>query len=550
MSTPVWVYGINDHLDVPADLPSGFDVSGNLCADFRSLCDAVGAAPHPAFKPRPRKSVASAQKKSGVVSTEVVESPVNESEPYQEGPYLAVRSFLLDRLSVGLASLLLPNVQSLKVLVFSDCNLDSEMLKLLAAGLKGDCSIESLQVEYNTLELPLPLLAEIDAEAPASEEQEGEGDRGKDEANAWDNATRALEARERKRYSMQSERLLRSFKEWLESTHGNLEAVWKAFGTDVKWDGNITAADFHVMLYEKLGLSGPQVLEVFEVLDGPDYGAEGGGQATLNTLRHAIESLPEERVAEEPDPIGITLAAFLDAKTVLESMSLRSCGVSRLELGPMSDALAKCPWQLRCLNLWENRICDRGAELLATALDAYRGLEYLGLGRNRITDAGLQILCRPFTATTLDDEQAAEARKQIASQEAQAKSVADAKDKAQGQEFSGRQRRVPVPLVDDLEERPPSGDSDRPTFVLKKASELKSLVVSENPIKSMEVVEAIQPHGPRGAELILRGTAAATELGIKKPELLKDRERRPLLTLQQTSAAPPPEGWILRITPF
>lgn len=549
MLTPVWVYGINDHLDVPADLPSGFDVSGNLCSDFRLLCDAVGAAPHPAFKPRPRKSVASTRKKPGVDSTGE-QTPVSESEPYQEGPYLAVRSFLLDRLSIGLVSLLLPKVQSLKVLVFSDCNLDCEMLKLLATGMNGNCTIESLQVEYNALELPLPLLAETEAEGHGSEDQDAEGDRGKDEANAWDSATKALEARERKRYSMQSERLLRSFKEWLESLHGSLDDVWKSFGKDVKWDGNITAADFHVTVYEKLGISGPQVLEVFEVLDGPDYGAEGGGQATLNTLRHAIESLPEERVPEEPDPIGITLAAFLDAKAVLESMSLRSCGVSRLELGPMSDALAKCPWQLRCLNLWENRICDRGAELLATALDEYRGLEYLGLGRNRITDAGLQSLCRPFTATTLDDEQAAEARKQIAIQEAQAKSVADAKDKAQGQEFSGRQRRVPVPLVDDLEERPPSGDADRPTFVLKRASELKSLVVSENPIKSMEVVEAIQPHGPRGAELILRGTVAAAELGMKKPELLKDRQPRPLLTLGQASAAPPPEGWILRITPF
>jgi len=426
------------------------------------------------------------------------------------------------------------------------------MLKLLAAGMKGDCTIESLQVEYNTLELPLPLLAESEAEAPASEDQEAEGDKPhKDEATAWDNATRALEARERKRYSMQSERLIRSFKEWIASMHGDLEGAWKAFGQDVKWDANITAADFHVAMDEKLNIRGTQVLETFEVLDGPDYGADGGGQTTLDTLRRAIESLPEERVPEEPDPIGATLAGFFDVKTVLESISLRSCGVGRLELCPISEALTKCPWQLRCLNLWENRVCDRGAELLATALDAYRGLEFLGLGRNRITDIGLQSLCKPFTATALDEEQAAEAKKKISTQETQAKSVTDAKEKAQGQEFSGRQRRAPVPLVDDLEERPPTGDADRPTFVLKKASELKSLVMSENPIKSAEVLEAIQPHGPRGAELILRGTVAATELGIKKPELLKNREHRPLLTLQQqTAAAPPAEGWILRITPY
>jgi len=308
-----------------------------------------------------------------------------------------------------------------------------------------------------------------------------------------------------------------------------------------------------VSVYDHLGISGPQVLEVFEVLDGPDYGAEGGGCASLNTLKKALEGVPplteEEEAAKEEDPLGASLAQLLEKNVVLESVSLRQCAVGRLELVPMVNALLKSPWQLRCLNLWDNRICDRGAELLASAIDAYRGIEYLGLGRNRIGDAGLQSLCRPFTPTPLAEDQVAGAKDRISKQEAAAKAVADAKEKAQGTEFSSRQMRAEVPLIDELIEVPPTGDSDKPTFLLRRLTELKCLVLSENPIKSAEVVEAIQPHGPRGAELLLRCTPAGSDLATKRPELLKDKERRPLLTLQQQVAAPT-DGWTLRIAPY
>ena len=203
---------------------------------------------------------------------------------------------------------------------------------------------------------------------------------------------------------------------------------------------------------------------------------------------------------------------------------------------------------------WENRICDRGAELLAGALDLYRGLEYLGLGRNRITDVGLQALCRPFKALQLEETELAAARDQIAKQQAAAKSVADAKEKAQAQgtEFHGRQRRASVPLVDELEER---AAEPGPSFFLRKLSELRCLVLSENPIRSADVLEAIQPCGPRGADLLLRCTPAATELGTRRPELLKEKERKPLLNLGQNlghgkDAAAPLEGWVLRLNSF
>lgn len=38
--------------------------------------------------------------------------------------------------------------------------------------------------------------------------------------------------------------------------------------------------------------------------------------------------------------------------------------------------------------------------------------------------------------------------------------------------------------------------------------------------------EAVQPFGPRGADLLLHCTEAATALGLRRPELLKDKDRR------------------------
>ncbi|CAL1161295.1 unnamed protein product, partial [Cladocopium goreaui] len=90
-----------------------------------------------------------------------------------------------------------------------------------------------------------------------------------------------------------------------------------------------------------------------------------------------------------------------------------------------------------------------------------------------------------------------------------------------------------------------------PIFSLRKMSELRCLVLSENPIRSADVLEAVQPFGPRGADLLLHCTEAATALGLRRPELLKDKERKPLLNLGHAKdASAPPEGWVLRLNPF
>ena len=293
---PIWVYGINDHLDVPGELPSGFEPTGMLGVDLRKLCSTVNAAVHPAFRMKraregsPSKSQLPSSHQDRRRPSMLVKAPDmsallgglggmsmgfhEEPKPPKEGPNLMVKSFLFDRTTISLIGLLLPTVQNIKVLSFSDCNLDCEMLRLLAQGLaEGNCSVESLQIEWNNLDLPLPTLAEEDLPL---EGEEGE------ETSAFDRASSLLEARERKRYTLQSERLLTNFKEWLLSRFGSLEKAWENLP---KEHLPLEAPDFHSLLFERLGVSGSQVFEVFEVLDGPDYGADGGGLVTLQVLK-------------------------------------------------------------------------------------------------------------------------------------------------------------------------------------------------------------------------------------------------------------------------
>ena len=290
---PIWVYGINDHLDIPESLPSGFEPVGQLGTDLRKLCSMVNAAVHPAFRMKrvregsPSKSQLPSSHEARRRPSMLVKAPDmsallggslgmgfhEEPKPPKEGPNLMVKSFLFDRATMSLIGLLLPTVQNIKVLSFSDCNLDCEMLRLLAQGLSGSCSVESLQIEWNNLDLPLPNL----------EEQEVEGDEG-EETSAFDRASSILEARERKRYTLQSERLLTNFKEWLESRFGSLQKAWEALDKEDE-EAKLTAPDFHMLLFEKLGVSGSQIFEVFEVLDGPDYGADGGGVITLQVMK-------------------------------------------------------------------------------------------------------------------------------------------------------------------------------------------------------------------------------------------------------------------------
>lgn len=536
---PLWVYGCNDHLVNEVVLPEKFDRSGLLKKDFEQACSLVGAVPHPAFKYRPSVQPKSRRPSAVAMHRRPSAQPGDTEDPDIEAakeaalsqPLLAVRSVLLDRPSMQILSKLLPTSQHLRQICFSDCRLDVEMVGLLRRGLADNCSIEALQIEWNPFELSLPTseemeaaIAEIGAEFP------------KDETDGW-----SLESRERYRYRLQSRRHLRAFRDWLAGTRGgSLAAVWEDL-QETPEDRQLSVDAFHA-LFDKFGIGGPQITEIFEVLDGPDF-ATGMGRTTLSRLRAALDTLPEQQdsAEEEPrDPIGEAFAPFFDGECVVESISLRACSVGWYEIQLVAEALKASPWQLRGLNLWDNRLCDRSARLLADALNEYRGLEFLGLGRNRITDAGLVALCQVFQATNLDETTAKQA---IKDQEvviaAKAKAAAKAKGKAAPKAAAAgvRVRREKKDFTEVYEELPPVVEGGEPTYRSRIPAELKLLCLSENPIKNVKTIETLQPLGPKGSELLLKLTAAAQALLAKKPELAS-KDKKPY--------CPGGEGWVVR----
>lgn len=532
----VWNYGINDHFDPVTQLPSGFKPTGSLCADFRSLCQRLGVNPHPAIKAKMKSPPVATMRRPSVFNT--AKAPETSPSPQVEVPLLHARSTLFDKISIQLLSLLLPTTTNIKGICFSDCRLDTEMLRALRQGLTWPTSVESLQVEWNPFDLPLPAeespVPSTDDAAPSS-----------DVAAVQDDGllgTRGLEERERRRYWLQSQRTLRTFRDWMESQNdGSLEPAWRTLATNgVDFQAALSSDAFLELVGTQLGLSGAHVMEVFDVLDGPDY-AGSQGSISVSLLKSALEGLPEE--APGDDLTGVELACLLEPSCALEALSFRSCSLTRLEIGPIAVALAAKPWQLRCLNLWENRICDRGAEALATAFESYRGLEYIGLGRNRITDVGLKLLCKPFEYQILSEDQVKDATALIKDQQLQL----DAMAKAKAKYISNKSRptRQAVIHLNELEERSPASDGAEATYLLRRPSELKSLVLSENPIRNADIVEALHPRGPRSAELVLRGCPAAAIVTARRPDL-QPKLLRNLLTAQKDEKQTL-EGWQLRL---
>jgi len=252
---------------------------------------------------------------------------------------------------------------------------------------------------------------------------------------------------------------------------------------------------------------------------------------------------------------GKALADFVDDENVLECLSLRACALTRTQIAPLAETLGRCqPWQLRQLNLWENSICDAAAADLAMALEEYRGLEYLGLGRNRITDEGAIAICKPLASEILDASTVEPVREKMKAQQEKFDAAAKAKAKAKPKAKAGaRQRREAPTFVDELEERPVPDDVEnaQPSWVFRKYSELKTLSLMENPIKNVATLQKLQPFGPRRAELTVLGTPAAETLLQKYGDSLSLKDRKAFCFPSSQNADVPgsaSDGWLLRLS--
>eukprot|EP00927_Polykrikos_kofoidii_P072840 TRINITY_DN68920_c0_g1_i1.p1 TRINITY_DN68920_c0_g1~~TRINITY_DN68920_c0_g1_i1.p1 ORF type:complete len:461 (-),score=76.55 TRINITY_DN68920_c0_g1_i1:209-1591(-) len=254
---------------------------------------------------------------------------------------------------------------------------------------------------------------------------------------------------------------------------------------------------------------------------------------------------------DDGDRAGIVLASFIDQDCVLEAVCARACNSCSAQIAVLAATLEKCPWQLRQLNLWENLICDKGAASLAKALDAYRGLEYLGLGRNRITDEGATVLCSAFHAEILDEVSVKPRRDRVKEQQATFDAAAKAKAKAKAKpKTEGRILREPVLIVDEIEERTVAEGETLPTWVWRRPCYLKCLSLMENEIRALATVEQLQPFGPKRAELTLLGTPVAAAILAKYADLSAAQRKAFVFPAPDRPAEVPGgpyDGWILRL---
>ncbi|CAE7470028.1 Scn11a [Symbiodinium natans] len=434
-------------------------------------------------------------------------------------PVLTLQSQLLDRASMLVMKAVLPTSLHLDTLRLCGCSLDIELLQLLRESFTSDTTVRNLQVEWNRVELALD-------------------DKIRESLSEVHHWTEIDEA-EKSLFISRAQRSLMMFREELEFRQGgDLKSAVQRLAehavkghpvTSTLWPMDINS--WVSAFYDVFHMDVLDCEPIFNILDS-DYG-DGDGFVPLTRLLEVLEGLPAELPANEErllppaqhpefqDEIGSAFAAFLDRTSPLEVISFRCCNLARLEIQAISSCLASPSPHLRALNLWGNKICDRGAQALALALEFNFGLQFLGLGRNFVTQEGLRALCSVLGTRTLEDKASAE--KVIKHLKDQQKDI-EKKRKAFGappKDGNGRERYWPEPHLDTCEEL--KDDSGTPYWTWTRNTTIKTLNVEQNPIADADVIEQLQPFGT-GA-LILRSTPCAPRLLDRQQQKAKEQEQ-------------------------
>lgn len=511
----VWSYGINNHVDhLAAETLQAFKGIGDFRQDFAGLCDALDVVGHHALMPEK-----------------------DLEAPREAGPsaVLTLQSQLLDRASMLVMKAILPTSLHLDTVRLSGCSLDIELLQLLREALTSETTVRSLHVEWNRMELALD-------------------DKIRESLNEAHHWTEIDEA-EKSLFHSRAQRSLTMFREELESRQGgDVKLAIQRLAEHAVAGHPVTASlwpmDINSWVSTFYDVFHMDVLDcepVFNILDS-NYG-DGDGFVPLARLQEVLEGLPtdppesEERLLplaqcpEFQDEIGSAFGAFLDRTSPLEVISFRCCNLARLEVQAISSCLASPSPHLRALNLWGNKICDRGAQALAQALEYNFGLQFLGLGRNFVTHEGLRALCNVLGTRRLEEKAAAE--KVIKHLKDQQKEV-EKKRKAFGappKDANGRERYWPEPHLDTCEEL--KDDSGTPFWIWTRNTVIKTVNLEQNPISDADMVERLQPHGT-GA-LILRSTPCTAAL-LERQQKAKEQKAS---TPEDEEGRDESKGWTL-----
>ncbi|CAK0819702.1 unnamed protein product, partial [Prorocentrum cordatum] len=252
-------------------------------------------------------------------------------------------------------------------------------------------------------------------------------------------------------------RALRELCEQLEGVHGDMDTVVRKLGFEIN---EITSSGTGEIVSDKdkpvdlkvwvtafgriTDIPVEEVESTFRVLD-PD----GAGLVPASRLQEVGALATASDAEEESSPTRRAWRLRSSQTRLPHWKAYHSGGLGLQPLTAPGDALRANP-HLRAINLWGNRLCNRGAAALAAALEANFGLQYLGLGRNLITHEGLERLCQSVGYIQVDsDKQAANVQKAIKDSQKSGDKKGKTVVKKDGR---GRDRYTPEPRCDSLEE--------------------------------------------------------------------------------------------------
>jgi len=175
---------------------------------------------------------------------------------------------------------------------------------------------------------------------------------------------------------------------------------------------------------------------------------------------------------------------------------------------------------LKSLNLYGNRICDRGVQTIAEALETNYALRYLGLGRNRVTQEGLKTLMSSVGGTRVDEERAKELQKGTIPTEADKAKKLKAFPPAK-KDAKGRERHQAPCHFDELEEK--TDENGETYWMWYRNIEFQILNLEQNPISDKKVIDEMRPLGV--GVLILRGTPVAKKVLQEEERKRKEAEK-------------------------
>jgi hypothetical protein len=484
----LWVYGINDHLDVDV-LAGGKDVpkTGVFAEDVVAVAKKVGIVPHTMLKAKAPEGSAAER-------------------------CVTVTSTLMDRVNVELFANVVPHA-NIETVRFSQCTLDIDMVSLIGESLK-DCQVRTCYLDWNPIEVQL-------GEIPLQEAREGEPPIPRPED--IDEAEGQRRARQEKRGIYVFEREVS--KAGYPSMDNAVSSLKVAHGDNFVTEKRewIPIKDF-VTEFMYLGLSYEDVSNVVEILDGPYFGSGDGGVilAELSEMckaaRHEVFGDADPNgPREKADELGQVFASFL--KGGLEKVSFRSCKIAILEIEDISKALAES-LHIRQLNLWGNRLDDEAAKVLLNALADNHTLDYLGLGCNRVSDDTV-VKLGEICGRLIDPADLPEAQARIGEQDKRKAGFAKGgppqyKDPAGNPRYAGDQMHVDLLLDVNLPPAEPPAEGEEPVpipaKVLIRNPQLRCVDLSTNKVSKRDVVKTMQPWGYKAPVLLLRDNPVAASL--------------------------------------